>query len=96
MNPVIICSFKPFEQAEYGDFGDTLPGPSSFLLDIEGNPDAWHRCPGIGANWLLVKNISAADIAWQANRDLQLDQAHAAQDHMFHLWGGGRRSPGST
>jgi NADPH:quinone reductase len=52
--------------------------------------------PKIGANYLLVKNISASGIQWTDYRARQPDRVHAAQPEMFDLWTQGKLSPRIT
>jgi NADPH2:quinone reductase len=52
--------------------------------------------PKIGANYLLVKNISASGIQWTDYRARQPERVHAAQAEMFDLWAQGKLSPRIT
>jgi NADPH2:quinone reductase len=52
--------------------------------------------PKIGANYLLVKNISASGIQWTDYRERQPDRVEAAQKHIFDLWEQGKLHPQIT
>lgn len=49
--------------------------------------------PQIGANYLLVKNISVSGLQWTDYRARELDRVHAAQAHIFRLWQEGKLAP---
>ncbi|MCA0043415.1 NADPH:quinone oxidoreductase family protein [Celeribacter litoreus] len=49
--------------------------------------------PQIGANYLLVKNISVGGVQWTDYRARQLDRVHDAQTQMFDLWRAGKLAP---
>lgn len=49
--------------------------------------------PQIGANYLLVKNISISGLQWTDYRARQLDRVRDAQAHIFRLWQEGKLAP---
>lgn len=52
--------------------------------------------PKIGANYLLVKNISVGGIQWTDYRDRHPELMQAAQAHIFALWREGKLRPEIT
>lgn len=51
------------------------------------------QIPQIGANYLLVKNISVGGLQWTDYRARQLDRVHQAQAQIFEFWKQGRIAP---
>lgn len=49
--------------------------------------------PQIGANYLLVKNISVGGLQWTDYRARRLDRVRDAQAHIFRLWQEGKLAP---